>query len=139
MSSPSSSTLPVIQPCSDNSCIRFRVRRKVDLPQPEGPIRAWTWLLSKASDTPLTAVNLPYMAVSLSVSTRIRRGFVVGAAAVFTVLSLRSGLTAASGIEVESPPDGESGAETEDQDDQNEDECRCPGVAMPLFIGARRI
>ncbi len=68
MSSPSSSTRPVIQPFSESSCIRLRVRRKVDLPQPEGPIRACTWLGAKPSDTPFTAVNLPYIAVSLSVA-----------------------------------------------------------------------
>src|ERR671923_1999209 len=98
MSSPSSSTLPVIQPCSESSCIRLSVRRKVDLPQPDGPISAWTRLLSKASDTPFTAVNFPYIAVSLSVATRI-----VGSA-----------------IELESSADGETSAEAEDEDDEDE-------------------
>src|SRR3954447_23068576 len=69
MFSPSNKTRPVIQPPSESSCMRLRVRRKVDLPQPDGPISAWTRLLEKPSETPFTAVNLPYIAVSLSVST----------------------------------------------------------------------
>jgi len=34
-----------------NSCMRFRVRIKVDLPQPDGPIRAVTVPAAKSSDT----------------------------------------------------------------------------------------
>ncbi len=62
----------MIQPPSDSSCMRFRVRRNVDLPQPEGPISAFTLLLANVSVTFFTAVNLPYMAVSLSVPSRTR-------------------------------------------------------------------
>src|SRR5688500_14140842 len=63
----SSSTLPTIQPPGVSSCNRLRVRRNVLLPQPDGPIRAWTRLGAKPSETFLTAVNLPYIALRPSV------------------------------------------------------------------------
>ena len=34
-----------------SSCMRLRDRRKVDLPQPEGPMRAVTWPAGMSSDT----------------------------------------------------------------------------------------
>src|ERR1700728_212768 len=42
MSSPSRRTSPAIFAPSTDSCIRFKMRRKVDLPQPEGRMRAVT-------------------------------------------------------------------------------------------------
>src|SRR6185312_13064624 len=112
MSSPSSSTRPVIQPCSESSCIRLRVRRKVDLPHPDGPMRACTRFGVKASETPLIAVNLPYIAESLSVTIR---GAAPGGA------SCRSGgrITAGSAIEAEPVPDGQTGTQAQHKDDQN--------------------
>src|SRR4051812_9116826 len=131
MSSLSSITRPVIHPCSESSCIRFRVRRKVDLPQPDGPIKACTRRGGKARLTPFTAVNLPYIAVSLSVSTRPRTpsGGAAGAAAGGRVRK------AASPIEGEPTADGEASPDAEDQDDEDEDEGGRPGVAVPLLIG----
>src|ERR1041384_6450423 len=67
MSSSSSSTLPVIQPPSDSSCIRFRQRRNVVLPHPDGPINAVTVCLGKRIDTSLTTARRPYSAVSRTV------------------------------------------------------------------------
>src|SRR5918993_657701 len=127
MSSPSSSTRPVIQPLSESSCIRFRVRRKVDLPQPEGPIRACTRLGGKLSVTSFTAVKLPYMALSLSVTTRATP---LGA----TISRSGGGRRASSGIETVPTPNREPGAETKDEDNHDEDECRGPGIAMPLLV-----
>ncbi len=40
--SPSSSTVPSARAPAMTSCIRLRVRRNVDLPQPDGPISAVT-------------------------------------------------------------------------------------------------
>src|ERR1700728_3838368 len=42
MSSPSRRTSPASFAPDTDSCIRFKMRRKVDLPQPEGPMRAVT-------------------------------------------------------------------------------------------------
>jgi hypothetical protein len=40
------------------SCMRFSVRRKVDLPHPLGPMKAVTVRGSIVRDTPSTALNL---------------------------------------------------------------------------------
>ena len=50
----------------------------MDFPHPDGPISAWTRWAWNPSDTLFTAVNFPYIAVSLSVSTRIVTGAAVG-------------------------------------------------------------
>ena len=39
--------------------MRLSERRKVDLPQPEGPIRAVTWFATIVIFTPLTAWKSP--------------------------------------------------------------------------------
>ncbi len=41
---PSSSIVPVVRAPGISSCMRFRQRSSVDLPQPDGPIIAVTWL-----------------------------------------------------------------------------------------------
>jgi len=41
------------------SCIRFRVRRNVDLPHPEGPMKAVTVRGSMVIETPSTARKSP--------------------------------------------------------------------------------
>ena len=41
------------------SCIRFSVRRKVDLPQPDGPMKAVTDRASMVIETSSTALNEP--------------------------------------------------------------------------------
>src|SRR5918999_6350872 len=129
MSSPSSRTFPVIQPPSVTSCIRLSVRRKVDLPQPEGPIRAWTRLGEKLRETSFTAVKLPYMALSLSVTTRATP---LGA----VISRSEGGLRASSGIEAIPPPDRQAGTETKDEDNHDEDERCGPGIAVPLLVGS---
>src|SRR5262245_42929298 len=43
MSRPSIVTVPSIRAPGTMSFMRFRVRRKVDLPQPDGPMSAVTW------------------------------------------------------------------------------------------------
>jgi len=52
MSCPSSSMLPVTRAAGIVSFIRLRQRRKVDLPQPDGPMKAVTrssWILIDTS------------------------------------------------------------------------------------------
>src|SRR3954466_6420215 len=127
MSAPSSSTRPVIQPWSDNSCIRFKARRKVDLPHPEGPISAWTRLGAKLRDTDFTAVNLPYMAESLSVTMR-------GCRAVSC-----SGRRGATRLKVSSASEAEAAygkacSQAQEEDQQNQHQSGGPGVLMPLLI-----
>src|SRR5947199_323964 len=68
-SAPSSSTVPVTQPPSDSSCMRFRQRRKVLLPQPDGPITAVTVCAGNRMDTSFTTARRPYRAVSRTASS----------------------------------------------------------------------
>src|SRR4051794_6596852 len=58
--------LPSTRVPGRTSCMRFRQRRKVDFPQPEGPIKAVTSLARKVIETSLIACVLPYQAFTLS-------------------------------------------------------------------------
>src|SRR5262245_20986196 len=60
MSSPSSSTGPAWRVPSIRSFMRLSTRRNVDLPQPEGPIRATTERSGTGSDTSNSACRVPY-------------------------------------------------------------------------------
>src|SRR3954463_12954336 len=137
MSAPSSSTRPVIQPCSDSSCIRFRARRKVDFPHPDGPISACTRLGGKLSDTDLTAVKLPYMAESLSVTMRgcravscSRQG---GVARLKACPERSEGVSSA--IEAEAAY-GNAGSQAQDEDHKNQYQSGGPGILVPLLVRA---
>src|SRR5512135_2101955 len=114
MSCPSSSTRPVIQPPSDSSCIRLSVRRNVDLPQPDGPMSACTWLDANDSVTFLSAVVFPYMAVSLSVSTRAGTSAIGDGAAA----------------------DREARAHAQQQHHEDQHQRGGPREAVPFFVGA---
>src|SRR3954462_2028703 len=116
MLSPSSSTLPVVHPPSLSSCIRLSVRRKVLLPQPDGPISACTRLAGNSSDTFFTAVNFPYMAVSL-------------------LVAIRTGVSAIDAV----PSDREARAQAQQEDDEDQHQRRRPGELVPLFIRPRRV
>src|SRR5256884_2963767 len=116
-SCPSSSTLPVIQPPSDSSCMRFRQRRKVVLPHPDGPINAVTVCFGKRIDTSLTTARRPYSAVSRTVSS----------------CSLASAGGAIAG------PQHPAGGKREQQHQPHQYERRGPGEAMPLVEGAGRV
>src|SRR5581483_3254633 len=114
MSSPSSRTRPVIQAPSTSSCMRLRVRRKVDLPQPDGPISACTRFDSNASETFFTAVSFPYIAVSLSVA-------------------IRGGVSAMGQVVA---PDRQARADAQEEDDQDEHQGGRPGEPVPFLVGA---
>src|SRR6266511_5287210 len=117
MSWPSSRTRPVIHPPSTSSCIRLSVRRKVDLPQPDGPMSAWTWFGANDRVAFFTAVILPYIAVSLSVSIRARDSATGDLA----------------------PSDGEPGADAEHEDHEDKHQRGRPRIAMPFLVGAGRV
>src|SRR5881398_2415536 len=109
-SAPSSSTEPVTQPPSDSSCMRFRQRRKVLLPQPEGPITAVTVCAGNRRDTSFTTARRPYRAVSRTASSWSRA-------------SAGSAMTRSQG------PAGRQG---EDQHETHEHQRRGPGEAVPF-------
>src|SRR5436309_15829467 len=71
MSSSSRSTLPWTVAPGMTSCMRLSERRNVDLPQPDGPMKAVTVLGSMVKVTPSTATLLPYDAVRPSTSNRL--------------------------------------------------------------------
>src|SRR2546427_6405041 len=110
MSSPSSSTLPVIQPPSESSCMRFRQRRNVVLPHPDGPINAVTVCRGNMSDTSFTAARRPYSAVSRAVSSCSR----ASAGGAMTL------------------PNRPAGGEGEEQHESHQHERRRPGETVPL-------
>src|SRR5690348_2929061 len=59
MSSPNRRISPSMRASGFRSCIRFKARRKVDLPQPLGPMMAVTARAAMSSETFLTAAFLP--------------------------------------------------------------------------------
>src|SRR6185437_5924814 len=60
MSTPSRLIEPSTRAPGVSSCMRLSVRRKVDLPQPDGPMIAVTARGGMVRLTPLTARNAPY-------------------------------------------------------------------------------
>src|SRR2546422_8394368 len=110
MSSPWSSTLPVIQPPSDSSCMRLRQRRNVVLPHPDGPISAVTVWVGNKIDTSLTTARRPYSAVSRAVSSCSR--------------------ASAGGAMTRSQ--GPAGGDSEDQDETHQHQRSGPGEAEQL-------
>ena len=46
--------------------MRLSVLRNVDLPQPDGPMSAVTWLTSMLRETPLRAWKSPYQRLTFS-------------------------------------------------------------------------
>src|SRR6476469_6359002 len=71
MSWSSSVTVPVTRAPGMTSCMRLRLRRNVDLPQPDGPIMAVTCLGSIVMSTSASACVEPYQAFSPSTSMRL--------------------------------------------------------------------
>src|SRR5512141_587199 len=134
MSSPSSSTRPVTQPPSVISCIRFSVRRKVLFPQPDGPMRACTWLAANESVTPFTAVYLPYIADILSVAMRGATPPAAGSGRRVPGTS-RTASTMAGARTVRH----HAGDDVEHEHQQDEHQRRGPRVPVPLLVRARGV
>src|SRR6478735_3307066 len=59
MSEPDSNTSPASDADGISSCIRLRIRRKVDFPQPDGPINAVTDPAGIYSDTRSSTLRSP--------------------------------------------------------------------------------
>src|SRR5437763_4821222 len=71
MSCPSRRTWPDTRALGTTSCMRLSERRNVDLPQPDGPIRAVTCLGSTVMLTSARAWNAPNQALRPSTATRL--------------------------------------------------------------------
>src|SRR4029077_5106566 len=117
MSSPSRSTVPVTHPPSESSCIRFRQRRKVLLPHPDGPITDVTVCAGKMMDTYFTTARRPYSAVSRTASSCNR----ASAGGAMTL------------------PDGPAGRDGEQQYETHENDRRRPRQAVPLSERSGRV
>src|SRR5437879_12134150 len=109
MSAPSSSTRPVTQPPSDSSCMRFRHRRNVLLPHPDGPMTAVTVCAGKIIVTSFRTARRPNRAVRRTVSSRSR----ASAGGAMTL------------------PDGPAGRDAEQQPQAHEPEGPGPRDAVP--------
>src|SRR5260370_26182273 len=117
MSAPSSNTEPVTQPSSESSCMRLRQRRKVVLPQPDGPITAVTVCAGNRIDTSLTTARRPYRAVSRTASSCNRAS--AGGAMVL--------------------PDGRASGEGEHEHEDHEHQGRRPRLAVPFLEWPSRV
>ena len=58
---------------SMRSFIRFRQRSSVDLPQPDGPMNAVTWLAGRSSEMSCSACFSPYQRFALRISIAFGR------------------------------------------------------------------
>src|SRR6266849_6179060 len=113
----SSSTSPVTLAPAVSSCMRFRQRSRVLLPQPEGPMMAVTVLAANRSDTSRTARCRPNSAVRCAVS---RRSLVLADA----TMAL---------------PRDPAGRQRNDEHQSHQDERRGEREPMPLLEWARAI
>ena len=80
MSSPSRRTSPASLAPGTDSCIRFKMRRNVDLPHPEGPIRAVTDAGGTDSETSSRTWVSPNQAETSTASSRAASGWAPGPA-----------------------------------------------------------
>ena len=69
MSMPSMRIVPASDALGTSSCIRFRIRRNVDLPQPDGPISDVTWLACISRFTRCSTLCSPNHALTFSATS----------------------------------------------------------------------
>src|SRR5688572_26976838 len=133
MSAPSRSTRPVARAPGIVSCMRFRHRKNVDLPQPDGPMTAVTLRSGIASVTSLMACTAPKYALSSCVP---RRDFAARATSGAS-RRVTGAFTAASSVThaAEAGTGREAGREADEEDERDEDEGSRPGEGVPLVVG----
>src|SRR6185503_7523764 len=140
MSWPSSKTRPLTRAPGIVSCIRFRQRRNVDLPQPEGPMIAVTVRSSTSMFTLRIACAAPKCASRADTAMR-------GATSMTAPTERAPGsasFTACSGGRCSvagsvSPARRDAGGDADDADDADEDEGARPREAVPLVVRTCRI
>src|SRR6478609_8631359 len=94
MSTPSSSTWPDSAAPGTSSCIRLRIRRKVDLPHPDGPMRAVTFPAGISRSTRSSTLRCPNQADTLSASRLAVVGDGVTGMTVVLLVSRSAAMTA---------------------------------------------
>src|SRR6266508_4130385 len=127
MSCPFNSTVPAARAPRTTSCMRFKQRMNVLLPQPEGPMMAVMWLAATPSETFSIALRLTlYQALTSRAHIPARGGS----------CSTGSGRGGASKLaSMGSPTDGPAGQRTEHADQRDEYERAAPGLGLPTGIG----
>src|SRR5687767_10601725 len=119
---PANQTSPRTRAPGMVSCMRLRQRRRVDLPQPEGPMIAVTWRSGASNETPRTACVLPNQASRPS--ARTTGGL---AAAPLTRSVSAAGIASTGDIARD---------DADDEDEADEDERSRPGLGAPPVVGA---
>src|SRR5512140_1121783 len=138
MSRPSSSTSPSTRAVGTVSCMRFRQRRNVDFPHPDGPMIAVTCRSWMRIDTPFTACTLPKYASSEPTRIRGVASNLSAGRATSDTSSRRFGRSvAATGREAGTRCEARD--ETDDEDERDEDERSGPSEGMPCVIGTYRV
>src|SRR3954468_12492998 len=141
MALPSISTVPSTRALGTVSCIRLKQRRRVDFPQPEGPMMAVTACCGIDSETFLTAATSPKNALSASVTMHGAASFAgaVGSSARSCTVGVttRAGLARNASVDwsAKTRPGYEPSDETDDEHDEDQHQRAGPGLAMPLVIG----
>src|ERR1039457_6996972 len=124
MSSPNKRISPSMRASGFSSCIRFNARRKVDLPQPLGPMMAVTALAAMSSET--------FFSTSLA-PKKIERLRAVSAAEVLGIVAMKSALA----LETVARQETHAGIEEQHQHEQHER--AGPGLPMPVVVGRNRV
>src|SRR3569623_565541 len=138
MSHPSSSTLPSTRAVGTVSCMRFRQRRKVDLPQPDGPMIAVTRRSVMFMVTSFTACTLPKYAFSAPTWRRGGASDCVAARFINETSSRKLERSVAT-TGREASARCETRDEADDEDERDEDERSGPSEGMPCVIGTDRV
>src|SRR5579859_7105590 len=129
MSAPSKYTRPETLAPGTVSCMRLRQRRKLDLPQPDGPMMAVIDRSWNVTDTLLTPTMSPNRASRPSTRMCGMTPWSVPAASPGTCSV--TGAVARSG--------DDSRDEADDEDEAEEDEGARPGLRVPIVVRANGI
>src|SRR5882724_745386 len=129
MSSPNSLISPSMRASGFNSCIRLMARRKVDLPQPLGPMMAVTARAAMSSETFLTAAFLPKKTERLRTARAV--AFCIG----FSV----AGMISISNFLPEPVTRQKTDADVDGQHEQKQDQRARPRLPVPVVVRRDRV
>src|SRR5277367_6247392 len=125
MSSPKSLISPSMRASGFNSCIRFSARRKVDLPQPLGPMIAVTAFAFTSSETFFTAARSPKK------TERLRT--ISAASELFWVVAMKSDFA------LETVACQKAHADVDGEHEQQQHERARPRLPVPVVVRRNRV
>src|SRR5271154_5625954 len=125
MSSPNSLISPSMRASGFSSCIRLSARRKVDLPQPLGPMIAVTALALTSSETFLTAARSPKK------TERFRT--ISAASELFWFVAMKSDFA------LETVACQKAHADVDGEHEQQQHERARPRLPMPVVVRRNRV